>query len=74
MSGYSCGAKCPNCGKEADLYSDWKPVEYSRLQCYECGLLIQPKVEYLTLEQLNLDRKSAGLEPLQSLPPQTWKM
>lgn len=33
MSGYSGETTCPNCGKDADLYSDWKPFDYSIITC-----------------------------------------
>jgi transcription initiation factor TFIIIB Brf1 subunit/transcription initiation factor TFIIB len=64
MSGCSSGTECPNCGKEANLYEDWKPVSYSNIQCLECGCFIQPAIFWLDLEELNDHRRMAELEPL----------
>lgn len=70
MSGFSDGTNCPNCGGNADLYSDSKPFDYISISCLECGLIIDPKVSYLTLEDLNDAREGLGLEPLIELPEQ----
>jgi hypothetical protein len=70
MSGHASTTKCPNCGKEADLYTDYKPFNYSTINCYECGLFICPGVDYLNLDELNKERKSLGLKPLKRLPKQ----
>jgi Zn ribbon nucleic-acid-binding protein len=64
MSGCNSGIECPNCGKEADLYEDWKPVSYSEINCLECGCSIRPTIYWITLEDLNDNREMAELEPL----------
>ena len=72
MSGHSDTCNCPNCGKDADQYTDWKPYSYSSIECFHCGLHIYPHIEYYTLEELNerrLDRDD-DLEPLTELPEQ----
>lgn len=70
MSGFSESAPCPNCGGDADIYTDWKPFDYTAITCFHCGLTIHPKVSYLTLEELNGYRVDADLEPLKTLPEQ----
>ena len=70
MSGYSDGTICPNCGKEAQLYTDWKPFDYSSITCLYCGLSIYPKIEYMDLETLNSEREDAEMNPLKRLPKQ----
>ena len=70
MSGISDSTTCPNCKSEADLYSDWKPFDYSIIQCYECGLNISPELSYMDLEEVNYMRTDNDLEPLKKLPKQ----
>ena len=70
MSGFSSGAPCPNCGKEADVYQDYKPFDYISIQCLHCGLMITPEISYQTLEELNSSREDLDLEPLDKLPEQ----
>lgn len=70
MSGFSCSCVCPNCGKSANENTDTKPFAYTSIQCLECGLLIQPTLDYLSLEELNECRSNSELGPLQVLPNQ----
>jgi len=70
MSGHSSGITCPNCGADAYLYTDWKPFDYTSITCNDCGLMINPKVEYMSLEELNEARENEDLEPLEKLPKQ----
>lgn len=70
MSGYSGETSCPNCQGEAQLSQDWKPFEYTTIMCYNCGLTINPILKYLSLENLNDERVSNDLEPLNKLPKQ----
>lgn len=70
MSGCSYTISCPNCGKEADIYSDSKPFDYTSISCLYCGLQISPKITYQTLEELNESRKDSELKPLKRLPKQ----
>ena len=70
MSGFSDGCTCPNCGQEADIYTDWKPFDYTSIQCLNCGLLITPEISYQTLDELNESRAELDLEPLDELPKQ----
>ena len=70
MSGISETCPCPNCGASADLYTDWKPFDYSVITCRECGLHIYPKLSYMTLDELNDFRLEQGLEELSELPKQ----
>lgn len=71
MSGCSGGTNCPNCGKEADEYTDWKPFNYTTITCYECGLQIYPTHNYMTLEEVNELREENDMEPLEKLPEQS---
>lgn len=71
MSGFSMGTRCPNCGAEADEYTDWKPFNYTSITCYECGLQIYPTHSYMTLEELNEMREDNELAPLHKLPEQS---
>lgn len=70
MSGHSSVTTCPNCGGDADIYTDWKPFSYTSITCFNCGLTVHPMTSYLTLEELNEYRIDAELEPLESLPQQ----
>ena len=70
MSGCSSQATCPNCGKEANVYQDYKPFDYVDYTCLHCGLRIYPKVEYMELEELNSYRQDYEMEPLTELPEQ----
>ena len=70
MSGFSDGVQCPNCNEDAEKYTDWKPFDYIRISCLNCGLVIFPKAEYLSLKQLNKERKDNNLEPLKKKPIQ----
>ena len=70
MSGFSSGTPCPNCGGDADLYTDWNPFDYTAITCYDCGLKIHPAIDYMTLEELNEYRTDMDLEPLKQLPEQ----
>ncbi len=70
MSGFSGGTECPNCGASCDLYTDRKPFEHTSITCYECGLIIQPEISYMDLEELNERREELDLEKLEKLPKQ----
>ena len=70
MSGCSYGTPCPNCGQEADIYSDHKPFEYTSISCLHCGLQINPEITYQTLEELKQSREDSELKPLKKLPKQ----
>ena len=70
MSGFSDSCNCPNCGKSCDVYTDWKPFNYTSIQCLHCGLMIMPEISYQTLEELNSYREDAGLKSLKKLPKQ----
>ena len=73
MSGFSGDTICPNCENSADLYTDYKPFDYSSIQCSHCGLMIYPIVQYMTLDELNEYRINCELEPLKELPEQSFK-
>lgn len=73
MSGFSTEESCPNCGKDCDVYTDWKPYSYSSIQCVHCGFQLIPVVQYMDLETLNDYRQDNELEPLDKLPEQTFK-
>jgi len=70
MSGFSESTNCPNCGNSADEYNDWKPFNYTSIQCDHCGLLITPTLSYLTLKDLNERRRENGLPMLRKKPKQ----
>lgn len=70
MSGFSDGGPCPNCGKGADIYIDWKPFSYTSITCSYCGLMINPQIEYMTLEELNEHRENNEMRKLKKLPKQ----
>ena len=73
MSGFSSDTTCPNCGKSADLYTDWKPYDYSSITCPHCGLQIYPVIQYMDLEELNEYRSNAEMRKLKRLPEQIFK-
>lgn len=70
MSGHSDSCTCPNCGGDADEYSDYKPVSYTAISCLHCGLSIQPTLTYMSLEELNERRVDAEMDELTELPTQ----
>lgn len=70
MSGFSDETYCPNCGRVCDIYTDRKPFDYSIIQCYHCGLIISPQIEYLSLKELNEVRIDNEMEELIELPEQ----
>lgn len=71
MSGFSNSIECPNCGSAtADLYQDYKPFDYINIQCLECGLIISPSVDYMTLKNLNDIRRDMGLPLIKKKPKQ----
>ena len=70
MSGCSSGTDCPNCGNSADLYNDWKPFDYYIITCPYCGIHIHPKVDYMTLNELNEYRRHNGMTLLRKKPVQ----
>jgi len=70
MSGCSSETDCPNCGKDADLYSDWKPFDYSIIKCPHCGLRIFPILKYMTLKDLNEYRRDNDMTLLKKKPEQ----
>lgn len=71
MSGCSYQETCPNCGKEIDAYTDYKPFSFTSLSCLHCGLQIFPQIDYQTLEELNASRIDSEMEPLEQLPKQS---
>lgn len=73
MSGFSGNCTCPNCNSECDQYTDWKPYDYISIQCVECGLMINPQIVYMDLQDLNMERQERGLESLDKLPEQSFK-
>lgn len=71
MSGHSDLTPCPNCGAAADQYTDRKPFDYTSITCYECGFMMGPHITYMTLKELNEERKEREVgEPLVELPKQ----
>ena len=68
MSGY--GSKCLNCGEVCSSYTNHKPIDHSIHSCPHCGMVIQPELSYMGLEELNELRKDIELEPLEKLPKQ----
>jgi len=70
MSGFSDSTICPNCGASCDEYQDHKPFSHTIITCYECGLIIQPEISYMDLEELNERREELDLEKLIQLPKQ----
>lgn len=71
MSGFSDITICPNCGNEAESYTDYKPFDYSTITCIHCGLVIYPKVDYMNLRELNEMRKERDYAPLKRRPNQS---
>lgn len=73
MSGFSGSTTCPNCGKECDEYTDSKPFSMTTMQCNYCGLLINPVITYMDLEELNDARRDSEMRPLKKLPKQEFQ-
>jgi len=68
MSGFSDGTLCPNCGEEANRYSDYKPFDVVSIDCLECGFYTSTSVHQMELDELNEMRADNELEPLKELP------
>ena len=68
MSGFSDGTNCPNCGEQANRYSDHKPYDFVSIDCMHCGFYTNTSVHQMTLEELNIMRADNELEPLKELP------
>lgn len=69
MSGTTSNSQCPACGSmEYQYYCDWKPFDYISGECLNCGFVMYPKFEQMTLEELNEQRVDQELEPLEELP------
>ena len=75
MSGISETKSCPICGNEADVYTDWKPVDYSTIECVYCGFYLEPKTGQMTMAEVNDRRKdfNENYEPDKPLKPLTKK-
>ena len=63
MSGYCETMLCPHCNEEIEVSIDTKQLLYSAF-CHECGFVLDTTHSYVTLEQLNEERKEMGLDPL----------
>ena len=77
MSGCSSNMNCPNCNKNMDIYSDYKPFDCVSGQCFECGFHYETVSGYYDLETLNefreerrLDYDDDTMKPLKKLPEQ----
>lgn len=70
MSGITYSDPCPNCNAKANHHYNWKPYSNTTIDCPECGLVIQPSIQYRDLEELNEQRVVLGLPELKSLPEQ----
>lgn len=71
MSGFSESIQCPNCNSfNCDQYSDYKPFSYTTISCLDCGLIINPKVEYRTLKEINQIRRDSEMKLLKKKPKQ----
>jgi Zn ribbon nucleic-acid-binding protein len=70
MSGSSFNTQCPNCKKEMESYTDWKPIDLISHDCYECGFSIYPRIYYMSLDEINEGRLNQELKPLKKLPKQ----
>jgi len=53
MSGCSSETDCPNCGKDADLYVDWKPFESSMIMMFP---MTEKERKYKEMEREALER------------------
>ena len=66
MSGVSSSAKCPICGEEMSIYSDWKPFESVCGECLNCGFTYYTKVEQMSLADIN-ERRGEEEPPLKPI-------
>lgn len=61
MSGHSDLSECPNCSStNMDTFTDYKPYDYVSGICLECGFNYVTRANFLTLEQLNEERRTTG--------------
>ena len=74
MSGCGFGTICPNCGKEADAYNDYKPFDHTDLWCYHCGFTSFSTIGYMSLEEINENRVENNLRKLKKLPKQDYTL
>jgi len=68
MSGFSDDTYCPNCGEQANRYSDYKPYDFVSIDCMYCGFYTNTSVHQMELDELNEMRVDNELEPLKELP------
>ena len=73
MSGFNGETNCPNCGQKCDEYTDNKPYSYTVITCYNCGLRIEPIVNYIDIDELNELREELGLDIINILPDQSFE-
>ena len=74
MSGFADSDKCPNCGNQADVYTDYKPISYTSYTCLYCGLMIDPILKYMSLKTLNEYRQDMELPRIRKKPKQEYKL
>lgn len=65
MSGTSDISTCPACGgRNLQVYTDWKPFNYSQCECFDCGFYCYPKTDVSELKELNERRSDNEMKPL----------
>ena len=70
MATHSYTMTCPNCGMDADACEETRPFSRTTFMCYNCGLFSNVTLEYLSPEELNLEREMMDMKPLEQPPKQ----
>lgn len=62
MSGVSDSRPCPICGREMDVYTDWKPFDTVNMCCVHCGFYGHVKTGMECEEDRRASWEAAGLD------------
>ena len=68
MSGFSGDGPCPNCGKNMNTYTDYKPFNNASGECIECGFYYKTVSGQMSLKELNSFRSEHNNDPLSKHP------
>jgi hypothetical protein len=62
MSGVSDNKPCPVCGRDMDVYTDWKPFDTVNMRCVHCGFYGYVKTGMECEEDRRASWEASGLD------------